>query len=308
MKISITLIIVMVITNSCSNILNVTDYPAINYHPKEKYISKPVKFSIIQTGTASSQEAFLFRGGNLFKSKNISHISVFVKHDNKSFLFDTGLGSDIDNQFKKMPFIYRKMFGYSKGFSVKQQLTANGFKIDTIKTIILSHLHWDHASGIKDFPNATIYTTQEELTFAKSEMANPPAFLKLQYDGDNVNWKFLEFKKDKYEIFEESCDFFGDGSVVFVKLYGHTVGSIGMFINGPKRYFFTGDVTWKVEGFKRPSAKYFIPSNLVDLNKSKLNETIVKIHNLMVIDTTLIVIPAHDFDSQKELKHFPYFQ
>ncbi len=81
-----------------------------------------------------------------------------------------------------------------------------------------------------------------------------------------------------------------------------------MFINGQKRYFFTGDVTWSIDGFKRPSPKHFIPSKLVDLDEDELNKTIVKVHNLMLADPALIVIPAHDFDSQKGLKHFPEFQ
>lgn len=302
------LLIVLLILNSCKSVLRVADYPKINYYIKEKYIPSEVTFSIIQTGSASTQEAFLFKGGNLFKSKKISHIAVFVKHNNESFLFDTGLGDDIDKQFKEMSFIHRQMFKYSKEVSARQQLIANGIETDSIKTIILSHLHWDHSSGIKDFPNASVYTIEEELSFAKSKEAQSPAFLKSQYEGDNINWKFLEFKKNKYHDFEESCDYFGDGSVVFVKLPGHTNGSVGMFINAQKRYFFTGDVCWSLEGFKRPSAKHSIPGNLVDSDQVRLNETIVKIHNLIFADTNMVVIPAHDFDIQKDLKHFPVFQ
>ncbi|GIQ61253.1 MULTISPECIES: MBL fold metallo-hydrolase [Flavobacterium] len=293
--------------NSCNSILEVSKIEtnrAFNTRTNNK-----VQFSIIETGTAKTQKAFAFKGGSLFENLKIAHISVWVKHPNGDFLFDTGLGDSINIQFDKgMSFFHKLMFKYKKGQSVKEQLLLNGLNNNSIRTIILSHLHWDHASGINDFPNSDIYTTEEELKFAQSNKAFSPAFIKSQYNNKSTKWKFLNFEKNKYEFFEESCDFFGDGSVIFVKLPGHTLGSIGMFINGQKRYFFTGDVTWAIEGFKRPSSKNRIPSKLVDYDKNKLDTTIIKIHTLMKLDTNLVVIPAHDFEIQKTLKHFPEFQ
>ncbi|WP_348798596.1 MBL fold metallo-hydrolase [Flavobacterium adhaerens] len=155
MKISVASLLViitlMLISNSCRSVLQVEKYPKTDCYSEKEYVVKPVTFSIILTGTASTQEAFLFKGGSLFKSRELSHIAVLVKHNNKSFLFDTGLGGNIDTQFKEMSFLHRQMFRYSKQQSVKQQLIANSFKSDSIKTIILSHLHWDHSSGIKIF-------------------------------------------------------------------------------------------------------------------------------------------------------------
>lgn len=293
--------------NSCTSKIIVNHYPVEKAMPSN-YEPKAIQFSILQTGRTSSLEGFLYSGGSFLKSKPISHIAVLVKHKKGVFLFDTGLGDSIARQFKEMSFLHRQLFKFSKGSSVRQQLQNNGFPLDSVKNIVLSHLHWDHSSGLKDFPNAKIYTTPEELSFAQSIHAQSPAFLKSQYNGNKIDWHFLAFEKKSYETFEESCDYFGDGSVVFVKLPGHTEGSLGMFINGVKRYFFTGDVTWKIEGFKNPAPKHFIPRQLVDLDKLKLNATIVKIHNLIRNNPDLIVIPAHDYEVQKNLHHFPKFQ
>lgn len=295
---------------TCNGRINASKYPKISrvqQSTKEEHTS--VKFSVIQTGRAQTLEAFVYAGGNIFRKCEISHVAIWVKHPNGDFLFDTGLGDSIDVQFDEMSFLHKQLFKYQKEHSVKYQLIRDGIDPSVIKTIILSHLHWDHCSGIKDFPRANVYTTEEELNFARTNEAHAPAFLKSQYDGEKVNWKYLKFINSSYESFNQSCDYFGDGSVVFVKLGGHTKGSVGMFINqSEKRYFFSGDITWSIGGFRRPSRKHFIPSSLVDSDKNHLDSIIVNIHQLMKADSSLVVIPAHDYSAQKVLKHFPDFQ
>lgn len=304
---------IVIISNSYCSILKIEGHSKIiriNTPTKINLSKTQIQFSIIQTGTASTLEGFVYKGGSLFLKKKISHIAVWVKHPKGNFLFDTGLGENINAQSKEMSFLHRQIFKFNKEKSVKEQMIINHISIDSIKTILLSHLHWDHASGIKDFPNATIMTTKEEYQFAQSHHASSPAFLKSQYDGKLIKWSFIHFEKKKYEFFEESFDYFDDGSVIIVKLPGHTNGSIGMFITleKGKRFFFTGDVTWSIDGFKRPSPKHPIPSKYVDLDKDKLNNIIVKIHQLIKQDTSLIVIPAHDYNVQQKLAHFPKFE
>lgn len=44
-------------------------------------------------------------------------------------------------------------------------LARIGVDASEVKMVILSHLHWDHASGIELFPNATFYVQQKEFDF-----------------------------------------------------------------------------------------------------------------------------------------------
>lgn len=268
-----------------------------------------VRFSLFVTGFAHTQEAFTVRGGNLFKKKRVVHTAIWVQHPNGNFLFDTGLGDSIDTQFRAMRGIERQLFKYTRLASVHQQLQKQGITPDTIQHIILSHLHWDHASGIKDFPNATTHTTREEHEFARSVQAKAPAFFPSQYDGDAVRWQYLHFEPRPYRSFAEHCDYFGDGSVIFVKLNGHTTGSIGMFVtldNG-QCYFFTGDATWSVKGFQHPAHKHRLSSNYVDWSRPQLTQTLVQVYRLWLADPALIIVPAHDWDTQKNLRQFPAF-
>lgn len=298
------------LTNSCNSRINVANYKQVSRVMPAVQTSVPLRFSIIQTGYAITQTGFVYRSGSLFKKRKVSHIAVWVQHPKGNFLFDTGLGDSIDTQFSEMNALHEQLFKYKKEKSVRQQLTEKNINPDTISQIILSHLHWDHASAIKDFSKANIIALQEEYDFAQTDLAHSPAFLKSQYTSKKLHWNFLKLENKPYEFFEKSLDYFHDGSIVFVKLGGHTQGSLGMFLtmeNG-KRYFFTGDITWSLEGFERPSPKHPISSHYVDLDKHALDSVIVKIHRLMQADTNLVVVPAHDWQAQQKLAHFPDFQ
>ncbi|MCF6319251.1 MAG: MBL fold metallo-hydrolase [Proteobacteria bacterium] len=259
---------IFVIIQSCKTTIDISKYPTPTFSTTNHPIDKEIEFSlsIIETGYANTPEAFVFRGGNLFKTRKLSHVSILIQHPKGTFVFDTGLGSEIKGQFHdSFSFLDRQLFKFTKLQSLKETLINNKFSPDSIDFIIPTHLHFDHASGIEDFPKATVWTTKEEYDHAFSEEATPPAFIKEQYDADFIKWKFMDFSTSDYEIFKESYDVFNDGTVVLVKLPGHTKGSVGMFVNlkSGKRYFFTGDLTWAAEAISIPSEKHAIPRKKV---------------------------------------------
>ena len=270
----------------------------------------PVQFSIIQTGTAQASEKLIFRAGDFSMNRTLSHIAVWVRHPKGNLLFDTGLSDNVDVHFEEMPFPARLLINYKKGKSVKKQLLENNIGTDTIQHIVMSHLHWDHAGGIKDFPNASVWIDEAELKFAHGKEAKTPPFIPRQYTGAEIKWRSIPFVQEPYLCFEESYDFYGDGSVVIVKLGGHTAGSTGMFLtlaNG-RRFFFTGDITWVVEGFEKLSPKHRLPSAMVDKEPQRIYETMFKVQQLMKADSLLTVVPSHDFQVQRTIKHFPLFE
>lgn len=110
-----------------------------------------VKISVIHTAYNTSPEAFVFSGGNVFKSHRSEHMALYVKHPKGDFLFDSGLGEKVDEQFKSMSWFERKLFSYKKIKPAFQQLQENNYSADSVKAIVLSHLHWDHASGLRIF-------------------------------------------------------------------------------------------------------------------------------------------------------------
>lgn len=110
-----------------------------------------------------------------------------------------------------------------------------------------------------------------------------------------------------YYNFDKSLDLFGDGTIVLVELPGHTLGSLGMFVNLPsgKIYFIVGDLTWAEEGIKHPSEKFSIPRRIVDADREKTKENLVKAKHLWNYKSDIFILPIHDFKVQQGIAHFP---
>jgi len=295
---------------SCNSSLKLKKFPEAELSADTYEVKQDVKLSlsVIETGYSTTPEVFMFKGGRWFKKRKIAHISVLVQHPLGDFLFDTGLGSKVSDDVKNhFSAIQRTGSKHIKFKTVKETLDSNDYHQDSLAFILLSHLHWDHAGGVEDFITPLLYTTKVEYDHAFSEQSEESYFIKEQFDSINVQWKFLAFDSVKYKVFDTSLDLFNDGTVILVPLYGHTNGSIGMFVNLPSgtRYFFIGDAAWALEAITGLREKHPIPRKQVDTNRSKVQNQLVLLHYLQKKDPNLILVPSHDHQVVKGLAHFP---
>ncbi|EQA38346.1 metallo-beta-lactamase domain protein [Leptospira inadai serovar Lyme str. 10] len=273
---------------------------------KENY-RPDIRFSFIKTGEGRTLEAFIVEGGSLFKKRKIVHTAVLIEHPKGTLLFDSGLGTHIAEEFRQHAFYKRPLLAYKNDRPAINQLQEAGFDSRKIRSIFLSHLHWDHASGIKDFPWAKIYATSAEKDFASSYEGQKKGYIASQFSGREVDWADLFFTDGPYENYESSKDWFGDGSLVFVPIQGHTPGSVGAFLNlsGNRRYLFTGDTTWSQEGFAFPAHKPRASRWIADNDPNRLGGELEKIHQLLSRYPKLRIIPAHDATAQEKFEFFP---
>ena len=106
---------------------------------------------------------------------------------------------------------------------------------------------------------------------------------------------------EAYETFDESADLVGDGSIVVVKLNGHTPGHVGVFVNlSPfARFFLVGDAVLTREGISRRRHKSF-PMSISDHDKEKTGEIVAKLNQLQEAAPEIVIIPAHDRSAYQE--------
>lgn len=257
-----------------------------------------VKMHYLQSGSAESPEALSLSGGSLTKTITIVHGAILVQHADRSFLLDTGLGENIDSQFAQdMPAWLKPAMSYEATTTIAKQIAADP-ALPMPDRIFLTHAHWDHASGIEDFPGVPLWITQPEQEFINN--AIPPAVMPSQFVAD-INWRPFALKQTNYAGFEQSFDIFGDGTAVLVSLSGHTPGSLGLFLNADdgKRRLFVGDAVWRLDSVKNLRGKSFAASLFADNHSDDTKAVIAKLHALLKANPELLIIPAHDLSAWK---------
>ena len=264
----------------------------------------PLRFSLVKTASSHTVEGLTFDGGDMFRAVEVNHVAVVVEHPRGTFLFDTGLGREVDRQFhQEMPFWAKPLLAYGPVRPVRDQLEAAG--VAPIAGIFLSHAHWDHASALVDFPESEVWVQQAEQEFIRT--AEPPVVLPSQVRSPAIRWKRFAFADRPFAGYDRSLDLFDDGSMVLVPMAGHTPGSVGLFLTvaSGRQYFFVGDTVWQREAARRATHKPWLPRRLVDHDHAGLEAALRQLQALMTARPDLVVVPAHDAAVHDALGYFP---
>jgi N-acyl homoserine lactone hydrolase len=269
-----------------------------------------LSFSVIKTADSSgSLEAMVVDDGSWFTVRNLVHTAVLVRHPKGDFLWDSGIGSDVESQMEVFDLFESQLFSINNVNPAKKQLDAQGYAVENLFAIIPSHMHWDHASGLEDFANTPIWVQDKSLVEAKQGEA--PAFIVSQYDDPDLKWHSLKLLNKPFMGFDNSLDIHGDSSAVLVDLSGHSEGHLGLFLtlaNG-KKYFFIGDTTWAIKGIVENKSRPWITETLVGVDSDFIRnaKVINKIHQLSKKDPSIFIVPAHDELQLTHLPNFPLF-
>lgn len=271
-----------------------------------------VGYALIGTAHSSgAQEAMVVSGGGWLTRRHLVHNAVLIRHPKGDLLLDTGLGRAIHEQFAVNSWFDQTLFAFEEVRPAADQLAAQHYDFSRLMAIVPTHLHWDHVSGLKDFPNIPVWTTRAEYEFAMTQ-GKAPEFLRSQYDGDQIPWQFVQLEERSHMGFRQSLDVFGDGSVVLVGLSGHSPGQLGLILtlDSGKELFFIGDTTWTLEGIQnlkpRPDFVHWVAD--VDWKLDANDTQIQAIHALANRRPKMVIVPAHDENVAKALSHYPEFE
>jgi glyoxylase-like metal-dependent hydrolase (beta-lactamase superfamily II) len=258
--------------------------------------TETVRFSIFKTGTATVPLAFTPQGGNLFKSTQFNYGAFIIQHGDDYILIDAGMGTRARAEFRAdMPRYMRPLTKVKNINPIIKQLPAEISQ--KIKTIYLTHTHWDHLSGAQDFPGACAAIAPEE----KNELKHVwPSQTK------NLEWCPWQWSDQEYLGFKKSLDVFGDQSVVIVPLPGHTDGSIGVLIEtNHDRYFLVGDLTWNAKAMSQGKQIPRVMRWLTRIDGKQTRKTMAKVRRIKRENPDLQIIPSHDLSIHRRLGFYP---
>lgn len=256
--------------------------------------SPPPEMSLIQlpTGVTHRSASFAYRGGSFFDRRDFSMTALLVKHPQGDLLIDTGFGCHVDTQIRTMPLFFRAGTSYLWTRSASEQLDAAGYNRKNLRAILLTHAHWDHVSGVPDFPETPVWVTSEELRFI-----NDGGWLTaLIRSFPGVRYVEYEFEGGVYLGFPGSHDVYGDGAIMIVPAPGHTPGSVVVFLTLPngKRYAMIGDIAWQREGVVNRKERPWLQRTLGDWAPAQVRENLQHMAAIGERFPGITIVPAHD--------------
>lgn len=207
----------------------------------------------------SSQRERLARRGGSWRSVPFPATVAVITHESGTVLFDTGYAQRYLDATRPLP---ERLYNWlipgviAPGESAVEQLAARGVPASEVATIVLSHLHADHSSGVSDFPNARIVTAEapsgvpgqraHDKLWSTTAHGVLPATLPADYLTRRVDPTTLPIVGTGLLGFAEGYDVVGDGSIVAVPLPGHSPGHLGLWLpdtQGPP-VLLVGDAVW----------------------------------------------------------------
>jgi len=244
----------------------------------------------LPTGVTHRSAAFAYRGGSFLDARDFAMTAVLVKHPRGDLLIDTGFGSDVGAALATLPAPFRAITSYTRGEPAARQLEA--MDAGRPSAILLTHAHWDHVSGLSDFPRTPVLVTAAEHAFIRGGGVLTAA-ARLVPDA---RYREYGFDGGAYLGFPESLDVHGDGSVVIVPAPGHTPGSVAIFVTLPngQHVVFVGDLVWQREGLTEREERPWLAKVLGDGDPAQVREGILRVSALAQRWPELVLVPAHD--------------
>lgn len=126
-----------------------------------------------------------------------------------------------------------------------RQIERLGYRASDVRHIVLSHLDFDHAGGLDDFPQAVVHLLSDEVA---SATARRTVLDKLRYRPQQWHtremWRTYEHSRgESWRGFSHAQQLAGlPPELLLVPLIGHTLGHAGVAIERPEgTLFYTAD-------------------------------------------------------------------
>lgn len=174
---------------------------------------------------------------------------LLVGTNNGLFLVDTGFGI----QDYKNPTWFTKIFIVSLNMprslaeTAAYQVEALGYSRNDVKHIVMTHLHSDHAGGLRDFPDAQVHVHKAEYEAIQSPQGFKERFYDAEHWTHGPKWVVHEKEEKEYWFGLRNIRVLEDlkPDVRLIPLHGHTRGHCGVAIETSNGWLLhCGDATY----------------------------------------------------------------
>jgi N-acyl homoserine lactone hydrolase len=185
------------------------------------------------------------------------------------------------------------------GGAAVDQLRARGVDPMDVGVVVMTHLHYDHAGAVSDFPRATFVVDAAEWRAARSGgftrgyshklIDHPFTWREIAFDDPHVT---------SFASFGRTVDLFGDGSVRLLSTPGHTPGhmSVLLALEGGRELLLTADAAYA----RRTIDEELVPVFVEDVHRYR--RSLREIRRYVEQTPGAEVICGHDPDRWPEVR------
>jgi len=161
-----------------------------------------------------------------------------IETDRGLVLVDTGFGiRDVERPYERLSplFVHANRIRLERRYTAQHEVESRGFSARDVRHIVLTHLDFDHAGGLEDFPNATVHVLQTEIEAARARRGFIARRRYRPEQWDEVrSWQFYRAGGERWFGFEAVRDIKGlPPEILVIPLPGHTAGHSGVAIDTP---------------------------------------------------------------------------
>jgi len=189
--------------------------------------------------------------------------AYLVKHERGHVLFDTGCHPDCMGKESRWPEELRRDYPWigDEVCTLPSRLRALGLTPRDIPTVVLSHLHNDHAGCVEFFGSSRVYVHEDEFAGAMTHYARhqrPSSYVWNEMDAwtrQPMDWRFVARDEGDIEL--------ADGVEILNLGSGHSYGMLALTVRLRQRrsVLLASDACYCRENFGPPTR---VPGLLLD--------------------------------------------
>jgi N-acyl homoserine lactone hydrolase len=125
------------------------------------------------------------------------------------------------------------------------KLKQRGVDPASVERIVMTHLHFDHASALAEFPSATVLISKLEWEATGARNPALHGYVPAQFDP-RLSYRTFDFAPAQpQDELGGTLDLFGDGSITLVFTPGHTLGHVSLIVRlSGREALLTGDAAY----------------------------------------------------------------
>jgi N-acyl homoserine lactone hydrolase len=173
--------------------------------------------------------------------------AFLIRHPSAgAIMVDTGLhpsiASDPKENFGSMA-VRLSNPQLAPGEDIPAQLRSRGLDPSQVPVVVMTHLHFDHASAISEFPESTFVLSEAEWIAATHDSRPAMRGYRPQHYDFAFDYRTIDFSRatvNSYATFGRAFDLFGDGSIHLAYTPGHSAGHLSVVARLSERDFVIG--------------------------------------------------------------------